>query len=279
MGNHFVPKFYLHGFTYQGRLWAHDKDTKKSFVTQPKSVANETGMYPPELESYFTESIEQPAQHAIEQIRLKEPLSQADKTALAHYIVAIWKRVPAGRRKSAERLPGVANNIERELLEQIDNIAAINPYLREIAEDKKLLITSIIRRNVEERSIDLWHQTLSSESTPRIVTSMTSMNWQFLIAKEKCYLTSDNPLFYFSNEGIASEKADVTIPFSSEIALWMNRDPRQKPLYKVAREWTIKEINRRTASNATRFVFSATNEAWISKLAFKSKYQLNHIPW
>lgn len=279
MGNHFVPQLYLQGFTHDGKLWAHDKHTKKSFQSQPKSVANENEMYPAKLESYFTEVIEQPAQTAIELIRSHKSLSESDRKALAHYMAALWKRGPAGRSKSAARLPNVASIVEEDLHKQIDDLVASEPSFGGQATEKKTLISNIIKKNIEEKSTDIWHQLLSSESTPKIIAALTSMNWQLLISEEITYLASDNPLFFFSHEGIGPITAEATIPFSSSVALWMNRDPKSKPLYATASNAFIKEANRRTAYNATRFIFSPNNEAWISKLAFKSGYKLNRIAW
>ncbi len=279
MGNHFVPQHYLQGFTRGGKLWAHDKHTSKSFQTQPKSVANETEMYPTDLESYFTEAVEQPAQNAIDRIRSNDHLLGSDRAALAQYMAALWKRGPAGRTRSAEMLPGVASNVEEELHKQIDELVIAEPKLSALAIEKKKLISNIIKKNVEEKSTDIWHRNLSSESTPRIIDAIISMNWQFLVSKDITYLTSDNPLFFFSHEGIGPETAEVTIPFSSTTALWMNRDPKMKPLYAIAGPAFVKEVNRRTAYNATRLVFSSTNETWVSKVIFKNHHQLNRIAW
>jgi hypothetical protein len=279
MGNHYIPQFYLRGFTESGTIWAHDKREKRSFRSQPRSVANETEMYAGDLEAYFTEEIEQPAQNALENVRSNRALSQSDRDALAHYIVALWKRVPAGRSRSMERLPGVAASVEKDLHTQIDSLAAADPGLSGLASERKALISQLVRKNVEQRSIDIWQQHLSSEATPKIIDAIASMNWQFLISREITYLTSDNPFFFFPFEGLGPASAEATIPFSSTTALWLNRDPRPKPLYASASTAFVKEVNRRTAFNATRFVFSSTNEAWMAKLIFKERYQLNRVNW
>lgn len=279
MGNHYIPQFYLRGFTESGRIWAHDKLEKRSFRSQPRSVANETEMYAGDLESYFTEEIEQPAHNALEGVRSNKPLSRSGRGALAHYIAALWKRVPAGRSRSVERLPGVAASVEKDLHSQIDSLVTAEPGLVDLGAEKKALISQIVRRNVEERSTDIWQQHLSSEATPKVIDAIASMNWQFLISSEIRYLTSDNPFFFFPFEGLGPASAEATIPFSSTTALWMNRDPRPKPLYALATTAFVKEVNRRTASNATRFIFSSTNEAWMAKLIFKAHHQLNRINW
>lgn len=44
--HHYVPQFYLNGFTDQNRhFWAWDKNTKRSFCTTPKRVAAESHFY------------------------------------------------------------------------------------------------------------------------------------------------------------------------------------------------------------------------------------------
>ena len=44
MGNHYVPQFYLKGFSGESDyLWAHDRLAKKSFKSNIKNVAQENG--------------------------------------------------------------------------------------------------------------------------------------------------------------------------------------------------------------------------------------------
>lgn len=279
MGNHFVPQFYLHGFTSGKTIWAHDKLKKCSFPSQPKSIANETAMYSDELENYFTSQVEQPAEDAIRKIRMQQPLSSGDKNALAKYMAALWKRGPKGRNRVIDRLPEVASSVQKDLYDQIDALSIIEPKGHEWADAKKAQVTEIIQRNVDQNSTELWQKLLFSEETPKIIEAIESMNWQFLVADGHSYLTSDNPLFFFSEEGIGPSHAEVTIPFSSNVALWMNRDPSPRPLYAPATAKYVKEINRRTVHNASRFAYSATNEPWMLNFLCRSKHQLSHLPW
>jgi hypothetical protein len=46
MGYHYIPQFYLKGFANENVIWVHDRKDRRSFASQPKSVANETDMYP-----------------------------------------------------------------------------------------------------------------------------------------------------------------------------------------------------------------------------------------
>ena len=58
MGHHFVPQFYLRGFTEGNTIWVYDRLGSCSFNSQPKTVANENKMYTEEIESWLTNEIE-----------------------------------------------------------------------------------------------------------------------------------------------------------------------------------------------------------------------------
>ena len=55
MGDHYVPRYYLKGFTKDDgkRIWVYDKNERRSFATQVQSIANETAFYSPEVERYL----------------------------------------------------------------------------------------------------------------------------------------------------------------------------------------------------------------------------------
>lgn len=279
MGKHFVPQHYLQGFTQGGQLWAYDKKNKKSFLTQPKSVANESRIYSEELENHFTRRVEQPANDVIDKIRAGQDLSSDDRDILTHYMYALWKRVPSGRERTLEKIPEVASEVESKLHKDFDKVALANPELQDQVSKSKRLVSHLVKNNTGKHGRDFWQQTLFSEPSRRVINALTSMNWQFLAADAQSYLTSDNPLFFFAHEGIGPEKAEVTIPFSSNIALWMNRDPRPKALYARAHPAFVKEVNRRTVQNALRFVYSAVNEGWMEDFIFKGHCRLNRVAW
>ncbi len=52
MGDHYVPRYYLKGFSQNDgkTIYVYDKTERRSFKTQVKSIANETDFYSPEVE-------------------------------------------------------------------------------------------------------------------------------------------------------------------------------------------------------------------------------------
>ena len=107
MGDRYIPQHYLKGFAQNGgkRIWVYDKKDGRSFPTQVKSIANETGFYSPDTELYLANEIEGPANSVLDKIRERHPLSDNDNSVLADYMVVMIKRVPQGKMLFRERAP------------------------------------------------------------------------------------------------------------------------------------------------------------------------------
>lgn len=277
MGKHYVPRFYLDGFTANGRLWTHDKRDGRSFLSQPKSVANESDAYPDDVEQYFANEIEDPAKDAITKARLLQPLTLSDRDALADYIVSLWKRVPAGRQRVMKQMPAVGLAVREDIFSRLDFIEVEDPSTSDLVAEKKRQVDSIIASHCDGSRRDVWHHTLRLEMTPRIADGLKSMHWRYLHAADGMLLTSDNPVFFFAHEGIGNPQSEVTFPISSTVAIWANYQlaPHQKIIQ--MKPFARKELNRRTVFSASRFVFSAENESWILPLMQKKSICLNRL--
>lgn len=277
MGHHFVPQFYLRGFTEGNTIWVYDRQASCSFNSQPKTVANENKMYTEEIEGWLANEIEGPAQPAIQKVRERRALSDEDRLALARYIFVLWKRVPEGRARFAAHLPEVAESVKNELHESLSAAAATNPDLAHLAETRKEEVSSIIERYQREKPAAIWQSSLMKESSAKVVDSTLSMNWCFLCSDRLQFLTCDNPVFFFSHEGINQPTSELTVPLSSSVALWATRRPIHGSTYVSALPVAVREINRRTATNATRFVYSMRTEPWILPFVCKGDYVLNRL--
>jgi hypothetical protein len=277
MGDHYVPQFYLQGFASNSRLWAHDRALGKSFLTQPKAIANETNMYPPELEAYLANKIEDPAKEAIAKVRSCVPLSSPERESLAHYLVALWKRVPDARTRVAQRLLGVAASVRTDVLAQIDLLAEADPDFAEAAQERRERVNAVIDLYEKDPPPDIWQQTLKSGATPRMVDGLLAMHWRYLRVDQGMLLASDNPVFFFASVGIGNPASELTISFSSTVALWANRRSDSGPAVARASREAVRELNRRAVHNATRFVFSEADESWILPFHRKGHWTLRRL--
>lgn len=278
MGDHYVPRFYLKGFTNGEHLWVHDCLKEKSFKSTPKSVANENEMYGGELEQQLANQVEAPAIPAIEKIRAGEPLNTQDREALARYIINLWKRVPKGRDRVAARLPEVAESVRNNLHSALDALALAEPEEAEKVVVRRDAVDSIIDRYKETNPPGIWQASLVNGGTGLPEATLLGMDWHFLQSRNSEFLTCDNPVFFFESEGMANPQAELTLPISSNVCLWAHKLGAKRPDFNEARPAAIKAINRRTAYNASRFVFSSRQEAWILPFARKgTSHQLSRL--
>lgn len=211
MGDHYVPQYYLRGFAEDDRLWAYDREECRKFETQPKSIANETGMYGEDLEAILANEVEHPAKPAIEKVRARQRLDADDREALARYIAMLWKRVPRGRERVAEGMPEVAEDLRRRYTAAFATVAAENPSLA----DRAALRTKELHAALDKCLVDpspVWRDVLRKEHTStNLVEALLRMNWRFLCSDRLQFLTCDNPVFFFESEGIGKPESELSI--------------------------------------------------------------------
>jgi len=151
-------------------------------------------------------------------------------------------------------------NRRRHLIAPIST--AVNPYDRYAQDPPK----------------EVWLSTIPPERSPRLVAAIRGMTWRFLTFDgQPAFLTSDNPVFYFAGIGLAKPESEITFPISSHITLWATWRQDLLEGYFPTTERVVKEINRRTASNATRYVFHCADEDWILPFLLTGKWQLHRL--
>lgn len=277
MGHHYLPQFYLRGFTDGNTVWVHDRKEHRSFPSQPKSIANENKFYTDEIERYFANEVEGPAESAIAALRARQGLDSSQRDALAHYVLALWMRVPEGRERVNAGVPEVAESIQNKWHAELDGIIATASEHALHAETLKTQVSEIIEKFKREPPSEVWHQYFDRDSRSKAAVALLSMNWQLLLSHRAEFLTSDNPVFFFQHNGIDTPKSELTIPISSSVLLRAHRQPTRGSLYLEAPREAIRVLNRRVVSNATRFVFSQRNEPWMLPFACKRDHALTRL--
>lgn len=270
MGHHYLPKHYLLGFADGVKLWGHDVTAARLFPTQVKSVANETEMYTEELESHLANVVEGPAQGVIDRVRKRIGLKDEDREHLANYIIAMWKRVPAGRNRVAGHIPQLAEKIRVQVVQQLDALAESNPELAMNARKRKAEVNQIISSYKKNLPDYFWHHTLKSGATLRTVQGLLSMDWYFLVTPGEHFITCDNPVFFFQSEGIGAAQSELSMPLSSEICFWANRANSNRPQYFTTERSIVLELNRRSAHNTQRFLYTRKESPWVINFAQKT---------
>ena len=127
MGQHYIPKYYLHGFCDPSKpssIWVYEKGSERVFSTTVRRVANERNRWPQSVEEFLANQVEEPAKPVINKIRNHEPITQSDKEILSAYMVVMLQRVPRGLERTEAIAPEVRDQffdgLDREILRLIE---------------------------------------------------------------------------------------------------------------------------------------------------------------
>jgi hypothetical protein len=105
------------------------------------------------------------------------------------------------------------------------------------------------------------------------------MTWTFLTFDDRpAFLTCDNPVFYFTSIGIGNPDSEITFPISSTLTLLATWRGDLTQDYLKTTEQVVREVNRRTAHNATKYIFHCREEYWIEPFIRKGRWELHRLP-
>jgi hypothetical protein len=281
MGQHYIPQYYLSGFSdplKPSNIWVYEKGCNQINMIPIKVVASENKRWPPETESYLANNVENPATPVIKKIRNRELITINEKHTLACYMIIMAKRVPRGLERMKSLAPKVIEDMFNKLQGDILQLIKEYPSKRDALEAKLNELPSLKLQYETEFPVDIWYQNLKPDMSPQLLTILPQMTWIFLTSdRGQPFLTNDNPFFFDEGLGIGKPESEITFPISSDLTLWANWNKNLKEGYGHAQESIIREINRRTASNATRYVYYSQNAEWVTSLINKRKWRLNRI--
>jgi len=278
INDHYVPRYYLEGFTRPNtkEIWTYIKGEKRKFISQPKSVGGENNFYSREVDRLLTHQVEAPAHKILKKIRDRVEISQEEKNVFSIYILVMSKRVPNGLRRFKEMAPQVLENLRADLSAEYEKFIADNPDRIQAAKKRRLEAEEMLAVFGANPHKDIWQELIDPDKTPRSIQTLSNMEWCFLIHdREPAFLTCDDPVFFFSELGIGQPRSELTFPISSNIALFATWKPRG--LYQQANKANIEEVNRRTVSNATKYIFHALDEEWVMRLTNRNRYELRQM--
>ena len=241
--HHVIPKFYLEGFTENGKVSVWGREDGRFYTAFPSNIAKEKGFYTltlqngdknDELEKIFSD-IEGRTKTIIQNINsLFPPAMDGDlKVTLASYIALQYVRTPEYRRRA--ELTGdqfakldiltryktkkqVVEALKRQGKEPTDErVKSIlefsdNPHAYEIVPDKNSMIKIAI------------------EMLPEIIPTFLNRPWRIVTFSKPSLITSDTPVLLIPDyetpgigaTGLATAK-EIWFPLSSTRMLVMGR--------------------------------------------------------
>jgi len=267
MGSHYIPQYYLEGFCESSTpriITRYEKGSPNKLTTQISSVAQESGFYSDAVEKFLAEEIEGPANPVLNKIRQRNSISITDKYVLSAYMITMLKRVPESQARFKESAPqiieSVFSNLDNELLKKRS----------EEVEQAKAQLEANLQK--------IWYQQIAPHSALVALAALNVMTWQFFTSdKDSAFLTSDNPVFFHEELGIGHQHSEVSFPISRNVVLWATWRTDLPEGFVQSNERMVREINRRTVSTATRYVFYSREEEWVVNLVNKRKLKVHRM--
>lgn len=280
MGQHYIPQYYLEGFTESpdsSNIWVYEKGNSRIFRTSTKTAANENNRWPKSVEDYLANQIEAQANPVLDKIRSRQPISQSDKEALSDYMIVMLQRVPRGLERAKEIAPEVQDQVFENVEKEIKRLIKAYPSKKNLLQNRLQELDVLKLQYENEFPMEVWYQIIKSDAFPQIRAILPTMTWVFFVSsKKQRFLTNDNPIFFFEGLGIGKPESEITFPLSSNVTLWATW-LNSKEGYIPAKDAIVREINRRTASAATRYVYYSEEAQWVVNLANKKKFRLNKL--
>ena len=292
--NHYLPRFYLKAFlpaTDPKSFWVYDKKGGTPRPQTPINTGIERHLYNLEnpdgsvgdtLERQVFAPLDTAAKSVIDRLlRPRARLEESDLPKLAEFLSFMGTRVPRSIRAAQELGEALACFHVSNLAEKPEEIRKL---LSELKGQGKLfgeLTVEELQKAIEGIDQDF---KLSLNEKVSMLTSLVGareiheellrMNWCLCCAhSDAFFICSDSPLVCFVPRpdgtaifggGYALLEVEVTFPLSPAKCLYIDRKHNQR--YRALNEDAVKEVNRRTAWAAERFIISTHKCSYVEEL-------------
>lgn len=260
--HHYLPIFYLEGFidpTNEPYVWIYEKGNSSVRKATANNIGVQKGFYTfttkergkdsNTIENAF-EKVETACAPVLRKIRNFKNLNKKEKSNFSLFLALMILRVPNFRENIIKSL----NDFKQKILSS-QNDTKIDPNY-----DLKMAI--------------------SISQNPIFAQIFSKMKWVFIEATgDFKFVTSDNPLSCCDpirnqkslyETGLINKNVEVTFPISSSLALLASWNG-QEGFRKAKNSQIIEDINRRTISSASRFVYSSINSEPLNQVVQKYK--------
>ncbi len=282
MGKHYVPQEYLRGFASDSEarfIWMFDKETQAWVEPAIKTVAQQRAYYSAETEERLAREVETPGHQALNTIRKGGSITSGEREAFALYLAVLIMRVPRKRRQAAELAPRVLAGRMTETTQDLSELRTAENATRIDAIVQEL--ERIEARYREELPATIREVIESPWPSALVLSAVQTMNWRVVAAPNgQFFITSDTPAHYFDSLGLGTDDAELTVPLSRYLVLLGSNQGSPGGLTRVTgKPALVKEVNRRIAFGAERFVFTPRREDWVQTIALRTRPNLSRIVW
>jgi hypothetical protein len=283
---HYIPKFYLKGFTdKQGTLWVCER-FKAIRASKPKKEAHRADYYTVSDEDRRNET----AEDILKQIeskaapiicKLANPqytLTPENASRVIMFVAFMFARVPSWR----ENLNNMAVQTAWDMISR--SVADKEEFYKLCAETEKKRGVSLgdfeeLRQAALNRRFKIEQSKAHNlgsmcESACSIAKQLAMMDYQAFYAPQgKFFLTSDSPVWTLQSDGSGEatvgmgfgwENVEVYCPLNKRTCFRLKRGI--KAMGRIIEEGRVDEINRVTMATANQYLYSSEGHRRIARL-------------
>ncbi len=276
--HHYLPKFYLDGFTTNGLVALYDRERKEFRRQAPKNTALENSFYSAQTDSgeRFDDVetafalLESDAKPIVDRLEDGFSISQDERDVIAMFAAAFFVRTPGFRRSTDNLRERFAKDVMRRAVGNVDRAKRQMEEMRAAGVDLGEVPPDVIASFFRDGEYRLKFS--QNESLKEMVSllgplgaMLSDMQLRVLRAPlKKTFLTCDEPFLLFPPKepvlgvGIATPGAKKILPLTSHVSLvFGDIAPRSPIVYAGAhRRWT-RLVNLTLAKHSQRFVLGA----------------------
>jgi hypothetical protein len=291
--HHFVPQFFLGGFTIaggkEGKLFVIDFETRKQWPARPKDVANERDFYrveiagekPTIIEDAFAQGIESATAPIVDVINSRRALPKGeDLSTLLRFITLLALRGPLWRKTMIKGLNDLSHGIWSAVLSSRE---AFEAAVRKIPDGETLLKGTTyeeMKSFIQDTSFDSdtpenrnWYVGQTIKLVDTAFPFFADRTWSLLVAPEDApdFVCTDNPVALSSTihrppmfpPGFASMDSVITVPLGRRILMRGIFGGRSAAISVDAR--TVAGLNSLAIMQGVRFTYSSSGEIrWLN---------------
>jgi len=277
--HHYLPQFYLEGFTRDGLLWVYDRKTKTTRKQTPVNTAVESDFYTyvdlkgnesAEIEKLFAR-LEGYTKPVIDLLTNRQEVSVEQRGLVAGFIGTLYIRTPGFRRMSDGMREQMMRRVMRLSLPDVDTAATRLPQMRTGGPNVEGWTPAQaleVAQNPDDYGIDFpLNVSLHTMLTllPQLAPLLWDLKWTIMHAPQnKSFVTSDVPFLLFSPSGhkpgfpgvgLMTPGAVKVVPLNQRACLVMGDLSPGSPIKHVdaESEW-VRNVNLTATKNCERFV-------------------------
>lgn len=293
--HHFLPEFYLNGFTRDGLLWLYDRERKQYRCQTPHNTAiiryyyafeNEKGEKDYSVEQFLS-VIEGKAKAAISKLEARDVITPEERLHLAQFIAFLMVRSPKFHRVVNEMADAAAKQIVKHAIPTVEAAGELVRQHSQKTENEEITPESMFEFIHDEKFKMVMNRdfviSAMLDQAEKVTLEIAMMDWLVVHTdRRSAFITTDEPIgfivpdeFRRSGEpvlGLGSHKITKIVPLSRSVALLIGHHGGGFGHIDSCRE-QVRDLNIAVATECDTYVLGR-DEALVRSVVKQSKVDI-----